>query len=111
VHFPLDAFDQTLYRFRQVAFPRPALRSSRRVFHCSLWDDGMSGKDDGPLAYLLGAIRDPLAARSRRDTLALKMLARLKTAQKQTNEAEWSPMEDARASLARKLAGIGPDQA
>jgi len=30
--FPLDAFDQTLYRFRHNGMPRPALSTSRRVF-------------------------------------------------------------------------------
>ncbi|HEX4079578.1 MAG TPA: hypothetical protein VHX61_11985 [Rhizomicrobium sp.] len=71
----------------------------------------MRRKDDEALAYLLGVIDDPLVARPRRDALALKLLARLRTNTKKVNEAERSRMEDARASLARKLAGIGPEQA
>jgi hypothetical protein len=71
----------------------------------------MSGKDDEALAYLLGVVGDPLAARRRRDALALRMLARRKAGQKTTSEADRSRMEDARARLLRKLAGIGPERA
>ena len=71
----------------------------------------MSGQDDEAVAWLIDAIGNPLAARPRRDALALKLLARLRTNTKNTDKSERTRMEDARARLARKLAGIGPGQA
>jgi hypothetical protein len=114
--FPLDAFDQTLYQFRHVEYPRPALFRAAGFFFPRVESVMMDTPGEAPLDYLLRVMRDPVADPPRRDWAAARALTCLRTSSKAADtkydaaKAERRLMEDAGASLVRKLAHFRSDE-